>query len=168
MTNHRRSWIHSGTSRDRSTAGNAGAVVVAAVMLGVLSAPVRASEIIPKAVRTQAPYPAAVSLVHESAGWTYRETKTGAPLYFNQKDSPGKPVCNRACETQWFPLLAQPDDRPTGDWTIFVRKDGRRQWAYRKRPVYTHIHDSADKPTGDGEDGVWHVMPHYPTPIYQP
>ena len=124
-----------------------------------------ASESIPKTINTQLPYPTAVSLVHEATGWTYRQTATSAPLYFNEKDSPSQSACDSACETQWFPLLAGAQDQPVGEWTILVRKDGHRQWAFRKRPVYTHIHDSADKPIGDGEDGVWHLMPHFATPI---
>jgi predicted lipoprotein with Yx(FWY)xxD motif len=124
-----------------------------------------ASESVPKEVNTQAPYPAAVSLVHESQGWTYRQSGTSAPLYVNEQDSPGKSVCDSACETQWYPLFAQAGEKSMGEWTVFKRKDGRRQWAFRKRPVYTHIHDSPDKPIGDGEGGVWHVLAHLPTPI---
>ncbi|MEP6549169.1 MAG: hypothetical protein ABJD53_17050 [Gammaproteobacteria bacterium] len=62
---------------------------------------------------------------------------------------------------QWIPLLVSAGEKSLGEWTIFVRKDGRRQWAFKQRPVYTHIHDSPDMPTGDGVDGVWHLMPHF-------
>ena len=137
-------------------------------VLWLASSAAVASETVPKTVNTQAPYPAAVSLVHESEGWTYRQSGTSAPLYFNEKDSPDKSVCDSACETQWYPLLAPADKRSVGEWTAFKRKDGRRQWAFKRRPVYTHIHDSADKPIGDGEAGVWHVLPHLPTPISAP
>lgn len=64
-------------------------------------------------------------------------------------------MCDAGCETQWYPLFARANDN----------KDGRRQWAFRNWPVYTHVHDSPDKPIGDGEDGVWHVLPHIPTPV---
>ncbi len=143
-----------------------GLATVAILMLGLVSSPSGASESIPKTLNTQLPYPTAVSLVHESTGWTYRQTATSAPLYFNEKDSPGKSACDSACETQWYPLIAQAhDQRILGEWSTFKRADGRLQWAFRKRPVYTHIHDSPDKPVGDGEDGSWHLMPHFATPL---
>ena len=141
--------------------------IIAVCVLGAIRTG-GASETVPNKVNTQAPYPAAVSLVHESQGWTYRQSGTSAPLYFNQKDSPDKSQCDAACETQWYPLFAQANDKSMGEWTAFRRKDGRRQWAFRRRPVYTHIHDSPDKPIGDGEDGVWHVLPHIPTPVQEP
>jgi predicted lipoprotein with Yx(FWY)xxD motif len=48
-----------------------------------------------------------------------------------------------------------------GQWTIVVRKDGVRQWAFKGRPIYTHIHDSPETATGDGDAGTWHLMPHF-------
>jgi predicted lipoprotein with Yx(FWY)xxD motif len=135
----------------------------AALTLTLMATPGRSAESMPTTVNTDLPYPAAVSLVQESGGWTFRQNLTSAPLYFNEKDSPDKSVCDSACETQWHPLIAKAGEKSLGEWTIFRRKDGRRQWAFKKRPVYTHIHDSPDKPNGDGLDGVWHLMPHFAT-----
>lgn len=156
------------STRAAGAKGSCVGLAAAAVLILGAVCTVDAAETAPKSVNTQAPYPASVSLVHEAEGWTYRQSGTSAPLYFNQKDSPSKSVCGSACETQWYPLIAQTDDKKTiGEWTSFRRKDGRRQWAFRNRPVYTHIHDSPDKPIGDGEGGTWHVLPHLPTPIGQ-
>jgi predicted lipoprotein with Yx(FWY)xxD motif len=110
---------------------------------------------------TQLPYPAEVSLVQERMGWTFRQSPSGLPLYLYEPDSPVTSVCNSACESKWIPLLAPAGEKPLGDWTIFVRKDGRRQWAFEQHPVYTHLHDTPATPTGDREDGVWHLMPHF-------
>src|SRR5665213_208767 len=134
-------------------------VVVALGLAFSISA--QASESLPKTLSTQLPYPAGVSLVQDRMGWTYRQSSTDLPLYLYEKDSRDKSVCNSACETQWIPLLAPTSEKSLGEWTIFVRKDGRRQWAFEQRPVYTHIHDAPDSPTGDGEGGVWHLMPHF-------
>ena len=49
------------------------------------------------------------------------------------------------------------------DPTLVTRKDGRRQWAYRDKAVYVRIHDAPDKPTGDGVDGKWHLVPFFKT-----
>lgn len=150
-----------------SSQGVRAGLATAALLIGACSV-ADAAESVPQKVDMQAPYPEAVSLVHESQGWTYRQSGTSAPLYINEKDSPGKSVCDSACETQWYPLLAHGSAKSVGEWSTFKRRDGRRQWAFRKRPVYTHIHDSPDKPIGDGENGVWHVLPHLPTPINPP
>lgn len=121
-----------------------------------------ASESLPKTVNTQLPYPAGVSLMHDPMGWTFRQSGTHLPLYFNEKDSPDKSVCNSECEKQWIPLLVTlANEKSLGQWTIFVRKDGRLQWAFKNRPVYSHIHDTPGKPNGDDVDGVWHLMPHF-------
>ena len=46
-----------------------------------------------------------------------------------------------SCTDLWPPLLADEGDEPVGDWSIVVRKDGRRQWAYEEQPVYTSVRD---------------------------
>src|SRR5665213_733721 len=112
-------------------------------------APGHASESLPKTMSAQLPYPAAVSLMQDRMGLTYRQSPSGLPLYLYGADSPGKSACNSTCEMQWIPLLVSAGEKSLGEWTIFVRKDGRRQWAFKQRPVYTHIHDSPDMPTGD-------------------
>jgi len=111
---------------------------------------------------TDSPYPAAVSLVNdESRGtWTYRQTLTDMPLYTSSKDPLGKSVCYAGCDETWIPVSAPADAKPLGDWTIIERRDHERQWAYRGHAVYTLIHDSIEKPTGDGKDGVWHILPY--------
>ena len=51
------------------------------------------------------------------------------------------------------------DAKGAGDWTVVVRDDGLKQWAYKGKPVYTWVKDT--KPgdtTGDGfNNGVWHI-----------
>lgn len=45
------------------------------------------------------------------------------------------------CEQAWPPFTATATDQPTGNWTIFERHDGTRQWAYLGKPVYTSMYD---------------------------
>ena len=108
-----------------------------------------------------APYPAAVSLITDELGWTYRQTATNMPLYTFDRDPAGKSVCNGACATTWVPLLAEANAKPLGEWTIIVRDDKQRQWAFQKRPIYTHVHDSIQKPVGDGAGHNWHLLPYF-------
>jgi predicted lipoprotein with Yx(FWY)xxD motif len=57
-------------------------------------------------------------------------------------------------------LAAAADAQPSGDWTIVARDDGSKQWAFKRKPLYTWKDDK--KPgdvTGDGVNNVWHVVP---------
>ena len=86
----------------------------------------------------------------------------GMTLYTFDKDAAGsgKSVCNGPCATNWPPLMAGADAKPSGDWTVITRDDGAKQWAYKGKPVYTWVKDA--KPgdtTGDGfANGAWHAV----------
>ena len=86
----------------------------------------------------------------------------GMTLYTFDKDPAhaGKSVCNGQCAQNWPPLLAAGDAGSSGDWSIVVRDDGARQWAYQGKPLYLWVKDKqpGDK-TGDGVNKVWHVVP---------
>jgi predicted lipoprotein with Yx(FWY)xxD motif len=82
----------------------------------------------------------------------------GMTLYVFDRDSPGKSNCTGQCADLWRPLPAGGEAKASGDWTIAARDDGRIQWAYKGRPLYTWSKDA--KPgdtTGDGINNVWHV-----------
>jgi len=84
----------------------------------------------------------------------------GRTLYTFDRDTAGsgKSVCNGPCATNWPPLVAAADAKPSGDWTVVTRDDGSRQWAYKGKPLYTWIKDQ--KPgdtTGDGVNNVWRI-----------
>jgi predicted lipoprotein with Yx(FWY)xxD motif len=84
----------------------------------------------------------------------------GMTLYTFDRDpmGAGKSVCNGPCATNWPPLMASAGASASGDWTIVVRDDGSRQWAYRGKPVYYWVKDArpGDR-TGDGVNNVWHL-----------
>lgn len=85
----------------------------------------------------------------------------GLTLYTFDRDvaASGKSVCNGKCAVNWPPHLASASDRPQGDYTIVVRDDGHRQWAFRGKPLYTWPEDQepGDK-YGDNYNKVWHVV----------
>jgi predicted lipoprotein with Yx(FWY)xxD motif len=58
--------------------------------------------------------------------------------------------CDAACEKDWHPLLAAPNAQPVGYWSVYVRPDGKHQWAYKNAALYTH----ASEPPGslDGNE----------------
>ena len=100
-------------------------------------------------------------------------TATGMTLYPFDRDTAGRSACNGPCAQNWPPLAvaalaralaawpplaAAADARAAADYSVVVRDDGSRQWAYKGRPLYTWVRDA--KPgdtTGDGFNGVWHV-----------
>ena len=84
----------------------------------------------------------------------------GMTLYTFDRDTAGsgKSVCNGPCAGNWPPLFAADADRASGDWSIVMRDDGRKQWAHRGKPLYYWIKDQ--KPgdrTGDGVNNAWRI-----------
>lgn len=81
-------------------------------------------------------------------------------LYVFDRDvaGSGKSVCNGPCAANWPPLAAAAGAAVGGDWSLVVRDDGTRQWAYKGRPLYRWAKDAqpGDK-SGDGVNGVWHA-----------
>jgi len=84
----------------------------------------------------------------------------GMTLYTFDKDVAGssKSVCNGPCATNWPPLMATETDQPSGDFTVITRDDGRKQWAFKGKPLHFWSKDSkpGDK-TGDGFNKLWQV-----------
>ncbi|HEX5380278.1 MAG TPA: hypothetical protein VFW47_17000 [Phenylobacterium sp.] len=83
----------------------------------------------------------------------------GMTLYTFTRDMTGYSNCNGPCAAAWPPLLAPADAKAGGDWTIILRDDGKRQWAYKGSALYGWSKDAAPGDvTGDGADnGKWHV-----------
>ena len=77
----------------------------------------------------------------------------------SDRDAPNKSVCVGGCASAWVPLqVSNADTKTVGEWAIFTRDDGKRQWSYKGRPVYTLFHDSAERPIGNGVEGKWHYL----------
>ncbi|MFT3960097.1 hypothetical protein [Propionivibrio sp.] len=85
----------------------------------------------------------------------------GMTLYTFDRDAAGsgKSACNDACAKNWPPLKARDDDIAGGDYSIVMRDDGSKQWAYKGKPLYFWVKDQqpGDK-TGDGVNNAWHVV----------
>lgn len=84
----------------------------------------------------------------------------GMTLYTFDKDiaGSGKSACNGPCATNWPPLMAQGSDQASGDYSIVLREDGTRQWAFKGKPLHQWSKDQkpGDK-SGDGFNNMWHV-----------
>ncbi|MCK4122952.1 ATP-binding protein [Ralstonia pseudosolanacearum] len=83
----------------------------------------------------------------------------GMTLYtFDRDTMAGKSACNGNCANNWPPLTANDADKGSGDYTIIVRDDGKKQWAYRGKPLYLWSKDKMPgDQTGDGFMNAWHI-----------
>jgi len=84
---------------------------------------------------------------------------SGETLCLLGRSGSGKSTCNGGCAALWPPAMAAASDQPAGAYTIVMRDDGARQWAYKGKPVYTYQADQ--KPgdrAGDNFKDVWHII----------
>ncbi|MHC8302646.1 COG4315 family predicted lipoprotein [Pseudomonas sp. ZS1P83] len=83
----------------------------------------------------------------------------GMTVYTFDKDAGGKSMCNDDCAKNWPPMMAPAGAKAEGEWSVIKRDDGKMQYAYDGKPLYTFMKD--EKPgemKGDGMKAVWHVM----------
>lgn len=100
-----------------------------------------------------AQYPVDTALMRDEAGnWEYRSFPSGSRLFVYDGDAPGKSNCNQGCASAWPPLYVSEDSssQQIGKWTIIVREDGSKQWAYEGQPVYRRYHDLAGDIDAEG------------------
>jgi hypothetical protein len=89
-------------------------------------------------------HPGDTALVPSNDGhFEYKSFPALLQLYIYTRDSPGKSNCVGKCPLAWPPLLvsAVEANKTVGAWTIIVRENGTRQWAYKGQPVYTRFHN---------------------------
>ena len=132
------------------------AMIAAAVLLW--ASPVLAHESASAPPAAKGPQGSPAQVVTTERGTMLVDAK-GMTLYFFDKDDSGnKSNCNGKCNERWVPLAAPADAQATGDFTVIIRNDGSKMWAYRYRPLYT---SATDKAPGDanGADAttLWHI-----------
>lgn len=80
-------------------------------------------------------------------------------LYTFDKDGVNQSNCNDQCAANWPPLLAGANEVGRGDFSVFQRADGRKQWALVGKPLYYWAKDARPGDvSGDNVNGVWHVF----------
>lgn len=83
----------------------------------------------------------------------------GMTLYVFKKDLPMRSACYDGCAKAWPPFVASESAKGEGDFSILIRKDGGRQWAYKGQPLYFYGGDAAPgEATGDGSGKLWYVI----------
>ena len=83
-------------------------------------------------------------------------TSIGYSVYSYDKDTATKSACTGTCLNEWAPMLAAENAVPQGDWSILERSPGVKQWAFRKKPLYTRIADEKFRSFEGGDVPGWH------------
>jgi predicted lipoprotein with Yx(FWY)xxD motif len=128
--------------------------LLASALLSLSSAYALAANDRPK----QLEHPGVVALSQQTdSSWVYKSFPNSLPLYVFEGDEPGKSNCDdRACTAVWPIVKADENDEPVGNWTVVLRDDGERQWAYKGYPVYKFFIDTANNPQGIGMREGWY------------
>lgn len=83
----------------------------------------------------------------------------GRGLYTFDKDTvPGKSQCNKQCRLLWPPLVADDGALPKGPFTLIIRDDGSRQWAYQGKPLYRWASDKGRGDAGGAKVAGWNLV----------
>ena len=82
--------------------------------------------------------------------------KDGWAIYTSDRDARHKSNCDADCLLEWTPIEAPAYARPVGEWTVFERAPGVRQWAFRGKPVYRHPTDSKTLSQDGSDVAGWH------------
>jgi predicted lipoprotein with Yx(FWY)xxD motif len=69
-------------------------------------------------------------------------TARGFSVYAFDRDTPRRSACDAVCEKAFVPVQAPAAARPHGEWSIFTRASGARQWTFRGRPLYVHAEET--------------------------
>ncbi len=77
-------------------------------------------------------------------------------VYASDNDGPNKSNCIDDCARTWLPIVAPHSAQAQGEWTIVERGLGVRQWAFRKKPLYTYSEDEAAAKLDGGDVPGWH------------
>ncbi|WDE12611.1 hypothetical protein [Thalassomonas haliotis] len=85
--------------------------------------------------------------------------KDGFNLYTFDNDSNEVSNCAGPCLVNWPAFIANDEDVAIASYSIFERSDGARQWAYKGKPLYFFINDTARGDINGAEiNDVWHLI----------
>lgn len=107
-------------------------------------------------------------------GFTVKSTTVGRMLttdsnyavYAYRGDSATDSECGDGCLAKWRPVLAPQLAGAFGQWSIFERAPGVRQWVFRGKPLYTYARDPEPwSQLGSDEDG-WNNVFTQPAPDF--
>jgi predicted lipoprotein with Yx(FWY)xxD motif len=85
-------------------------------------------------------------------------TMRGFSVYAFDGDTRTHSGCDAACEQQFVPIQAPAAARAHGEWGLFTRASGERQWTFRGRPLYVHAGDSRVRSLAGSDVPGWRTV----------
>jgi predicted lipoprotein with Yx(FWY)xxD motif len=133
-----------------------GTMIAAAMLL--LAAPANAHEAeLPPPPKKETPA-VPIKFAETRRGTVLADSNGMTLYYFDRDDSGTKSTCNGKCTEKWIPLAASSDAKPLGDFTVIIRNDKSKMWAYRNRPLYFSHEDKAPGDVnGFDPANLWHI-----------
>ena len=113
-----------------------------------------------------------VAPVYMPAGIKYMKTilgvtladRTGKTLYAPANVADSAAACSATCERSRLPVIAPAGAAAFGAWSVLKREDGRRQWAFEGRALYTYSADEGSGYVDGAEDADWDALVVLPVP----
>jgi predicted lipoprotein with Yx(FWY)xxD motif len=104
-----------------------------------------------------------VMIVQKTAiGYVLAEASRQVVYTYSKDKKDGKPTCTGACAATWLPATGTPQAGPAdvfpGQFGLVTRADGTKQITYNGLPLYLLKGAAKLATTGNGQDGVWHVV----------
>ncbi len=105
-----------------------------------------------------------VMIVQKSAvGYVLAEANHQVVYTYSKDKKGGKPTCTGTCAETWLPATGTPQAGPAdvfpGQFALVTRADGSKQITYKGLPLYLLKGARPLAVTGNGQGGVWHVVP---------
>jgi predicted lipoprotein with Yx(FWY)xxD motif len=105
-----------------------------------------------------------VMIVQKSAvGYVLAEANHQVVYTYSKDKKNGKPTCTGACAETWLPATGTPQAGPAdvfpGQFGLVTGAGGVKQITYDGLPLYTLKGAKGLAVTGNGQGGVWHVVP---------
>jgi len=105
-----------------------------------------------------------VMIVQKSAiGFVLAEANHQVVYTYSKDKKGGKPTCTGTCAETWLPATGVPQAGPAdhfpGQFGVVTGAGGVKQITYDGYPLYTLKGAKPLLTTGNGQGGVWHVVP---------
>ena len=105
-----------------------------------------------------------VMIVQNSAiGYVLAEANHQVVYTYSKDKKGGKPTCTGACAETWIPATGTPQAGPAdvfpGQFELVTGAGGVKQITYDGHPLYLLKGAKPLTVTGNGQGGVWHVVP---------
>lgn len=103
---------------------------------------------------------ALVKTIKSSSLGNYLSEPNGLALYTYNQDGFNKSNCQGSCLSLWPAYLANsPSSGLPDNFSVFKRSDGKLQYSYKGKPLYTFSSDKPYQATGNGIGGFYLARP---------